>query len=799
MEKLNYLLRIIIQNLFLRRKFVFINIVGLAIGLTVSLLILIYVRYEISFDNFNPNAKNIYRIAKENLQDGSISATTPLALSDVLKKDYTEIDRVVGLMQTWEPIEVNDVKYENLKGAIVEKGFFGLFNFPLIIGDQDKIFHDPYEAIVTSKLASKLYGDSNPVGKTLKYEDHLFTITGVMNPMPSNSIFNFDFFLSNRYRYITYPDLSDRWYEMGLSTFITFNGNKVPDGFEGKLQNIEKQYYPDFMKNRHKYLLKNFKGSHLDPSLQNDLVAAVPPLYLWILSAIALGILVIACLNFINISIASAGKRSIETGIRKVNGASSGVLIGNFFAEITIIVFISLGIAFMGVYLLLPSFNQLIEKNIFIDLSDSVFWAGTIGFCLLTILLSGLYPSLVLSRPSPVKVLLQNKIAVQSKMTFQKGFVVLQFSMTILLAITLLFIFKQVSFMQNHAIGFGKENLITLSARSLGSFGEERMKNTTLFIQDLEKYQAQYGYGKTSVTEFVPGFGFRNLFKIYPEGDHDSDGIEMLSCDIDENFSSVFGLHLLHGRFFSNDHAMDKDAIILNESAWKKLGWKTLEANQIGLFTKDNKKTVIGVINDINVKSMQYPIQPMIYQFGRHHNYPGYITIRLNPEKKAESLVFIKQQWEKLFPDIPFWAESINEKYKAAYGEEQKLAKITGIFSILAMLLSLLGIFALSALQSEKRIKEIGIRKVNGAKISEVMIMLNKDFVKWVAIAFVIAVPIAYYAMNKWLENFAYKTELSWWIFALSGFLALGIALLTVSWQSWQAATRNPVEALRNE
>ncbi|MCX6236195.1 MAG: ABC transporter permease [Bacteroidia bacterium] len=799
MERLKYFLRINIRNLFVLKKFAFVNIIGLSISLTISLLILIYVRYETSFDRFNPNARNIYRVVEKNIQDGSVGARTPLALSDILKKDYPEIDKVVGLMRTFDEVKVEEKRFENLKGAIVEKDFFELFNFPLKAGNQKTIFLDPFEIVFTTKLANKLFGKTDPIGKIIEYQNSIFTVAGVIDNIPSNSIFDFDYFLSDKFRYKDYPDLDKRWYEFGLFTFITFKGNKAPEGFETKLTNIEKKYYPDFMKNRHNYLLADFKGSHLNPSLGNDIVPAIAPVYLWILSAIALGILVIACLNFMNISIANASKRNIEIGIKKVNGATSGALIGDFFAEISVVVFISLIISFIGVHLLLPFFNDLIEKKIAVNVSDSIFWSGAVGFGILTTLISGLYPSIILSKPSPVKVLLQNQGAIKNKLTFQKSFVVLQFAITIILAITQLFIFKQISFMENHETGFNKENLIAMSVRSLGNNGPERMKNTEIFVLDLEKYQAQYRYGKATVTEFVPGFGYRNLFKIFPEGNAHSEGMELLSCDIDENFIDVFGLQIVQGRFFSKDFTSDSQAIIMNESAYKELGWKSVEGKSIGLFSKDNKREVVGVINDLNIKSLQHEIEPMIYQFGRHHNYPGYITVRLNPDKKAETIEFVKKLWMSRFPDVPFGFESIDEKYKAAYGEEEKLAKITGIFSIIAMLLSLLGIFALSTLESEKRIKEIGIRKVNGARISEVIAMLNKDFLKWVAIAFVIATPIAWYAMHKWLENFAYKTDLSWWIFALAGLLALGIALLTVSWQSWRAASRNPVEALRYE
>jgi putative ABC transport system permease protein len=800
MVGLKYFLRIYIRNLFIYKRFAFINIIGLSVGVTVSLLILLYVRYETSFDSFNPNAPNIYRIVAQNIQDGFVGVSTPVSLSDVLKKDYPEIDKVIGLLRTWDVIKVKKERFDDLKGAIVEKEFFNVFNFPLTAGNQGAIFQDPFEAVITSDLANMLFGKDDPIGKTLEYENQIFTVTGVIKPIPSNSIFqDFDYFLSDGYRYKSDPDLSEKWYVFGLAAFVTFKGDKMPVGFEQKLSNIEKQYYPDFMKNRYNYRVISFKGSHLNPTLVNDLTPAIAPVYLWILSAIAIGILVIACLNFINISIASARKRNIETGIKKVHGAAQHSLIGEVFTEIAVIVLISLFVSFIGVYLLLPSFNGLTGKNIVVDFSDPVFWIGVVGFGVLITLGSGLYPAITLSRPSPASIFLQRRSAVKNKMTFQKGFVVLQFVISIILVITLLFIGKQISFLQNYDTGFKKENLITIPVESLGNNSAERLNKTTIFVQTLEKYQAQYGYGKASVTEFVPGLGFRNLFKVYPEESSYSDGFELLSCDIDENFLDVYGLRIMNGRFFSRNYTTDVDALVINESAFKKFGWKSIDGKWVGLFSTDNRKEVIGVINDINVTSLQNPVRPMIYQFGPHHMYPGYITFRLNPEKKSSSVEFMKTQWIKLFPDIPFEFESIDEKFKAAYGEEAKLIRIIGIFSVLALLLSLLGILALSTLECEQRTKEIGIRRVNGANISVLLTMLNKNFIKWVALAFVIACPVGWYIINKWLENFAYKTAISWWVFAAAGAAAVAVALITVSWQSWQVASRNPVEALRYE
>ena len=799
MQKSSFFLKIHIRNLFRNKKFAWVNIIGLSVGVTVSILILLYVRYETSFDNFNPNAKNIYRIVTKNLQEGSIMGATPRALSDVMKKDYPEIDQVIGLMRTFEDIKVGDKRFENISGAIVEKEFFDFFNVPLQAGNKSTIFQDPYEAVISRKLSKMLFGNADPLGKTFEYDNFTFTITGIINNIPSNSILNFDFLLSDKFRYKYYPDLSQRWYDFGLFTFITFKGKNVPEGFESKLSNIEKLYYPDFMKHRNTFLVTHFKGTHLNSKFEYDIVPGVSPAYLWILSAIALGILIIACLNFMNISIANSYKRNIETVIKKLSGASPAGLICDFFIETALLVFISLMISVYTVYLVFPSFKTLVGKDIVVNLSDSIFWVGVAGFCTMTLLISGLYPSVFLSRPSPIKVLLYNKDSDKNKLTLQKSFVVLQFTITIILGITQLFIFKQISYMENHGTGFDKKDLFSISVGDLADNGNDRLNKTNLFIQALEKYQSQLGYGKASITEFVPGFGFNNNFKIYTYEGGYTDGMELLSCDIDENFPDVFGLKIIKGRFFSKDYSTDRDALIINESAFRKLGWESLEGKAVGLFSKENRKEVVGVINDINVKSLQYPVGPMIYQFGRHHMYPRYVTLRLNPVKKSESIEFIKKQWNELFPGIPFNFESVDEKYKAAYGAEKKLARITGIFSMLAMFLSLLGVFALSTLESEKRTKEIGIRKINGAKVSEIMKTLNWDFLKWVALAFIIACPVAVLIIEKWLHQFAYKTEISWWIFVTVGLIVTGIAMLTVSWQSWRAATRNPVEALRYE
>jgi putative ABC transport system permease protein len=791
-------LRIFMRNLLVYKNFNFINLIGLSVGITLCMLILVYIRFETSFDRFNPDASRIYRIVSKNTQDGTLSANTPVALSTVLKKDFPEIDGMASLMRISDDINVNDERFKEVDGAVVEKEFFTLFRLPLLSGSPSKIFQHPDEAVVTQKLAGRMFGDQNPLGKTFELDKHTFTVTGVVDNIPANSLFaSLEFFLADGYRYQYYTDLDQRWYVFGLVSFVTFHNQIPPRDFESRLAGLENRYYPDFMKNRFTYQVLPFKGSHLNRYLENDLVASVAPAYLWILFLIAMGILLIACLNFMNISMANAGKRSLHTGIKKVTGASPGLVIREIFLEIALMVLLSLTISTIGVQLLIPAFNNMMGKNLQFDPSDPLYWLGLILIGLITVAGSGIYPAISFSRTSPLSILRQKRSQSSALFSFQRSFVVVQFTLTLVLVIFLLFTSKQVAFLKHHQTGFDRKNLISIPVMTLDENTRERLKKMTQFLQVLEPYQSQYGYGKASVTEFVPGFGFRNLFKIYPE-DTDGEGLELLSCDVDENMPEVFGLHILEGRYFSEAHPTDADALVINEAAYRKLGWKSIEGKRVGLFSKDNQKEVIGVINDINVNSLKNPVMPMIYQFGPHHMFPRYITFRMNGNRQA-ALAFMRSQWTKLYPDIPFEFESVEDKFLAEYGDETRLSHIIGVFSVLAVMISLLGIMALSTLECERRTKEIGIRRVNGASVHEMLRMLNTRFLKLVTLAFLLAVPVSIMLVNKWLENFAYKTGVSWWVFIVAGLTALIISTATISWQTWRASRMDPVEALRYE
>jgi len=352
--------------------------------------------------------------------------------------------------------------------------------------------------------------------------------------------------------------------------------------------------------------------------------------------------------------------------------------------------------------------------------------------------------------------------------------------------------------MKSANLGFNNDNLLAIVLENVQMNEVDKFNKTKIYNSELEKQGAGYGLSIGSITEDIPGFYFENYFTVNPTDAH-IDECLVVSTAVDENFTKVFGINIVDGRFFSEKYSTDKHAFIINETAMKRFGWNNIEGKFLKLRQEDSNYPVVGVMKDIYPTTLKEPIPPMIYRFGLQNNFPAFLTFRIVPQYKNQTIALMKKNWETIFPGIPFSYLDVRETYFKNYAEEQRLSKIIGIFAILAISLSLLGLFGLITFYFERRVKEIGIRKINGAKVAEVLGMLNKDFIKWIAIAFLIACPIAWYAIYKWLESFAYKATMSWWIFFLAGLMVSCIAMLTVSWQSWRAATRNPVEALRYE
>ena len=788
-----------LRNSFKKEKgFGLLNIIGLSVGMAMSLLIIWYLQYQTSFESNIPEAGKIYRLISKDKNNGNLSFGNPLPMAESIREDYPGITKIVAISNTESlPVTIGDLKY-NIDASAVSGDIFSFLNIRLETGSAPEILEEPGSSVVSRTCAQKLFGNDNPVGKSFQADTYLgertFTVRAVMNDPSVNSEFQAAMYLS--WESMNPPDWKKNWWWFGTHILVKAETEARKAGIEEKINTILAKHEAPYINGRYDFQLIPLRESHFRPEIENTLVAAVSPQLLWVLAMVAGFIILIACINFINLAIGQSERNTKETGICKVLGASRGKLMLNFlFATLSKSVLAAL-LAGILVFLLAPYFRELAQIRAIHPFSPPVMWLVLSGMVVVSGLLSGLYPAIVISRPKPVTLLLNRKSVSSHPGLFRKILLTLQFSVATVLIIAVLFLFRQISFLKQHDLGFNKEGLIALDVSSLSNDQEVLQRKTAVLEQEISCEATPNGIVSMGTEESIPGTGYRNAPTVFdPETEVP---YTVIAVGIDENYSGVLELPVTEGRNFAKDRVSDHDAILINETLKHKLGWTSVENKQLALYTKDSRVNVIGVFKDVNINSLAQRIPPMIYCY-KGYSYPRYMAFRINPGKENLARSLIKREWGKIAGDEPVTVFSVTDRFNSMYGNEERLSKIIAAFCLVAVVLSCFGLLSHIALSVTYRTKEIGIRKLNGARISEVMTMLNKDFVKWVAIAFVIATPIAYYAMQKWLENFAYKTTLNWWIFALAGLLALGIALLTVSWQSWRAATRNPVEALRYE
>ncbi len=798
-----YNIKIAIRNFTNQKNISLLNLLGLSIGMSVAILIFFFVNFETSYDNFHHEGNLIYRIISVEKGTGGKDylATTPLPLPDVIRADFKDVEMTSGLTHFLfedEPVQIENKTYFNLTGYSTDSCFLKMFNFPLISGNPITIFDNISSVILTQSTAKKLFGKENPIGKVLTINKFNFTVAGIMKDLPENSIFKFNLLVSHLVMNKMHPDLAYLWWWGGSLTFIKIYPNQNVESIRTSLDLIPGKYFPDFLKGRETYDIQPFKNIHLDNRVLGDDKPPISSSYLYILLAIAIAVLFIACANFANLSTSQSEKRAKETGIRKLSGSGRFQIISLFIGESVALSLIALIIAVYLSILFLPWFNELSQRNLTINFTNVkiIFFILLLG--LFTGVISGLYPALLFSKYKQVQ-LLHSRVTIHgNKIGFRKGFIIAQFMITILLIISQLFITKQVLFMKNYDLGFNEEDLMSIPLYYNDE--DKRLAFAKLFAKSIENEQTSYGIRGITISENVPGQNFPNRFAVIPEGSSPEDSKEMVVTSVDENFTKVFQIPLISGRILSDTIASDRfNNVLINETAVLKFGWDNPIGKKLRFKHEKESVTVVGVLKDINFKSLQTLVEPVVYRYAGANWLADYITMRIDHGYFSQAIKFINTTWKKLAPSVPFQYFFIKDKYFEKYKSEERLAKIIGTFAVIAILLSCLGLFAMIAYLSIRRTKEIGIRKINGAKVIEVMLMLSAVFIKIVAIAFIISCPIAWYFMHKWLQTFAYKTELSWWVFGLSGIIALGIALLTVSWQTFRAATKNPIDALRYE
>ena len=797
------------RNLWNKKGFSAINIFGLAIGIATCLIILLFVQHEWSYDRYNEKADRIVRVFfRGTVQGGIMNESTVMPpTAQTLKNDYPEVLEATRIRTYGRPrLVYGDKSFKEDEFAFVDSNFFQVFTLPLLQGDANTALNEPNTAIVTKAFAKRYFGDTDPMGKVISFKDGNnppFKITGVIDKVPKNSHFHFDIFSSMA----GFPQSrSTTWMESEFYTYLVLAPGYDYKKLEAKLpQVVEKYMGPQILQamgmnfaqfkqkgNDIGLFLQPLTDIHLRSDFTYDLSPSGDIRYVYIFSAIASFMLLIACINFMNLSTASASKRAREVGIRKVLGSMKWELVRQFLVESVLLSAIALLFAIGFVYLALPVFNNLAAQNLTLNFTENPWLLPSLVlFGLVVGVLAGSYPAFFLSSFKPVAVLKGKFTSGKKTIGLRSGLVVFQFFISITLIVSTAVVYKQLSYIQNKKLGFDKEQVLVLPETWLLGNNQE------VFRQQLTQDPRVVS---VSASGYLPaGPSFNNNFFVYPEN-NSTQLIKTLRYDVDYNYIPTLGIELKSGRNFSKTFSTDSSGVIMNEAAAKIFGWeKDAIGHTISNTNNEGQKRtyrVIGVVKDFHFKSLHQKIAPLVMVMGDNS---GAIIVKIKTKDIAGLLAGIKSQWNKYTSQEPFSYSFLDERFNATYESEQKTGKLLGIFAGLTILVACLGLFGLATFTAEQRTKEIGIRKVLGASVAGVVALLSKDFLKLVLLAFIIASPLAWYAMDKWLQDFAYRINLNVWIFLVAALIAVLITIITVSFQAVKAARANPVQSLKQD
>ncbi len=807
----NYL-KIAFRSLWKNKGFTFINIAGLAIGLACFILITLYVVDEMSYDKYNVNADNIYRVDADIKFGGnqlSLCVTSD-PMGAVLKKDYPQVleyTRIYG-SEGDKLVKKGNEYIDEDKIVYVDSTFFNVFTLPAVSGDTKTALNEPNTVVITQSIAKKYFADADATGKTLEIDKVPFKVTAVIKDIPHNSHFHFDFMMSMKNVEYDFGNfLSNNFY-----TYILLQKGTDYEAFDKNFtQVIDKYILPqakqvvqmksmdDFKKGGNKldYFLTPLTDIHLKSSRFPELEANGNLQTVYIFGVIALFILIIACINFINLSTARSASRAKEVGIRKVLGTERNDLILQFLTESTLMAVISLIIAIAIAYFILPLFNDVAVKSLTIS---NIFSPGILPLLIalpfIVGILAGSYPAFVLSNFKPVSVLKGKINAGFKKSYLRSSLVVVQFFFSIALIIGTVVIYKQLNFIQTTNLGFNKDQVLIINGAGALGNNDKAFKNDVLNFT---------GVSSATISGYLPVSSSRSDNSYSKDAVADaSNMLSMQSWNVDYDYINTLGMQIVQGRNFSKEFGSDSTAFIINETAAKVLGYddpigKKIYTNyQDGPNDKRTLKsyTIIGVVKDFHFESLKQNIFPLGLRLG-HNN--SLISFKVNTANAQPLVNQIESKWKTMAPGMPFSYRFMNDAFDNMYRGEQRIGKVAITFSVLAILIACLGLFGLITYMSEQRTKEIGVRKVLGASVTNVVILLSKDFLKLVVIAAITAFPVSWWLMHTWLQDFAYRIDISWWIFAVAGLITLFIALITVSFQAIKAAIANPVKSLRTE
>ena len=811
----NYL-TIAIRGLRRHPFFAGLNMVGLAVGLASCLLILLYVTDELSYDRFHERADEIYRLNWDfNWNDNEgIGAGTPPPLAATLVANLPEVEAATRVYPVADMVVRYEDKFFNETRIFgVDPNFFDFFSFILLEGNPATALSEPGSVLLTEETARKYFGDTPALGRIIRIGkdqtnfagaySSTFKVTGILQQPPHNTHFEFDIITSmGSHPFVAYFDWS--WVWMQVATYAIVDEGASLETLEAKMVDLVATHapaafnrigfsYEDMISEggRWNFVFQPMTDIHLgSQNIGNRLGTLGNSRDLYIFSVVALFLLLIACINFMNLATARSANRAKEVGVRKVLGSVRRNLMGQFMTEALLQSFLAMLLAVGLAAVLLVPFGEMAGKPLSL-LQPAWLPVALIALTVVVGLLAGSYPSLYLSAFRPIEVLKGHLVAGRRGRRFRNSLVVVQFAISIALIVCTLLVQSQMRYVNQADVGFDKEGVLVISNQN------NRLKDQAESFKEILKNRPQI-VNAALTTGVPPDFGFQDFYKVEGQSDEQFD---LISYMVDDDFAATLGLEIMQGQGFSKDFPSSADGVILNEMAVRRIGWddpigKTITYPSTGTYT------VIGVMKDFNFMSLRQPIVPfaLFHRASESYQIPNaYVVARLRRDDLKSTLAVIEDEWKALAPDAPFEYTFLDDNLQAQYQAEQRLETLFLIFAGLAILVACLGLWGLAAYTAERRTKEIGVRKTMGATVPDVLILLVKDFTKWVLAANLIAWPVAWFFMDQWLQSFAYRVEISWWIFLMAGLTALGVAWLTVSYQAVKAAMANPVDALRYE
>jgi len=790
----NYM-KVTLRNIKKNRGYSFINIAGLAVGIACTIIILLWVQDELSYDRFHENADRIHRVVFSTSNDGlPTNANGSFGVGPALKKDFPEVIETVRIRKMGQNVKryigYKDKKFYESRFFFCEPSIFTVFDFPLIKGDPGTALNDPNSIVLTEETAKKYFGNEDPIGKIIESDPYnngelmLFRITGITRNVPRSSHVHFDFLASyNSQKEDT--DSFNGFYQH--STYVLLNSNSSVESLNDKLLDfLHRNWREDPW---YTISFQPLLDIHLHSRLRSEIEPVGNILYVYIFTAIALFVLMIACINFMNLSTASAVKRSKEVGIRKVVGARKNQLVHQYLGESILLSCFSALAAIFIVILVLPQFNRLADKSITLfSLANPAFMLGTAAIVLVVGIISGIYPAFFLSAFKPINSITRRTARSASGTLLRKGLVIFQFALSIGIIFSTLIVHKQMKYIRSRHLGYDKEQIMVIP------LNKDLRQNYEGFRDELLRYA---GIDNTATSSYVPTKGSMH-FSFRFEGNEESIG--QVVYYIDKEFAATYGLELIAGKNIYNPISKEGSSeFLVSELTVQEAGYSSpQEAVGKSLSVDPYDGHITGVVKDINIYSLHqvpYAISYMITPIEDHN----YLSIRMLPQNLSGKISYIQKTWQEMVPNYPLDYFFLDASFEQMHAADKKMSELFSVFSILAIFVACMGLFGLAAHTAEQKTKEIGVRKILGASTPSLYLLLSREFLKWVALANLIAWPVAYFAMHKWLQNFAFRVMIGWELFLISGSVALAISLITVSFQSIKATTANPVDSLRYE